>query len=282
MMNLALHPRRFWKRIFCFGVAQMLFTMSTANYLAANEAEIAKLSKDGLKLVLTGSPSSPVKICKQEECQRIGFPNGMHDSIANGYSDTSLEDLTGDGIPELILTHTEEGSINTCSAIYRYDSTRISFVKFKGFSKPICNYILEDSHIISSYRSGAKWHEDIYAIESGDPVLKVTDSCLGCNYIERTIHLPEDKVEHLLVTNDSNYNQRVPLSTVVTSPKAILYKAPSFNQATTMYLVTGDKVILTDFTETERNSFWCRIKYVTAKDKIIQAWISCNELDICN
>lgn len=280
-MKLVLNPRRFWKMIFCFGVVQTLFTMSTVNYLAANEAGINKLSKDGLTLVLTGSPSSPVKVCKQEECERIGFPKGMHESIANGYSDASLEDLTGDGIPELILTHAEEGSINTCSAIYRYDSIRSSFVKFKSISKPICNYTLEDSYIISRYRSGAKWHEDIYAIESGDPVLKVTDSCLGCDYIERTVHLLEDKVEHLLVTNDSNHNQRVPLSTVVTSHKAILYKAPSFDQATTMYLVTGEKVILTDFTETESNSFWYKIKYYSATNKVIQAWISCDDLDIC-
>jgi|TARA_R100000541_G_scaffold13610_5_gene22666 hypothetical protein len=255
--------------------------MSTASYLAADEAETAKLSNGALKLVLTDSPSLPAKICNQEDCDRIGFPKGAQESIANGYSDASLEDLTGDGIPELILTHAEEGSVNTCSAIYRYDSTRSSFVKFKAFSKQICNYTVKDSHIISSYRSGAKWHEDIYAIESGNPVLKFTDSCVGCDYIERTIHLQEDKVEHLLVTNDSNHNQRVPLSTVVTSPKATLYKAPSFDQATTMYLVTGDKVILTDFTETESNSFWYKIKYVTAKEKVITAWISCNDLDIC-
>jgi hypothetical protein len=75
--------------------------MSTVSYLAANETEIAKLSKDGLKLVLTGLPSSPVEVCKQEECERIGFPKGIHESIENGYSDASLEDLTGDGIPEL-------------------------------------------------------------------------------------------------------------------------------------------------------------------------------------
>ncbi len=280
-MKLALHHRHFWKMVFLFGVAQVFFTMSTANHLAANEAETAKLSKDGLKLVLTGSPSSPVKLCKQEECERISFPKGMHDSIANGYADASLEDLTGDGVPELIWTHVEEGSVNTCSEVYQYESIRSSFVKLRGFSKPICNYTLENSYIISSYRSGAKWHEDIYVIENGGPVLKVTDSCLGCDYIERTTHLPGDKVEHLLVTNDSNRNQRVPLSTVITSPKAILYKAPSFDQATTMYLVTGDKVILTDFIETESNSFWYKIKYVTANDKVIQAWINCDELDIC-
>ena len=40
-MKLDLHPRRFWKMILCFGVVQTLFTMSTVNYLAANEAEKA-------------------------------------------------------------------------------------------------------------------------------------------------------------------------------------------------------------------------------------------------
>ncbi|WP_407294402.1 XAC2610-related protein [Stutzerimonas zhaodongensis] len=278
MINIASDLRPFWKKIFCLGVIQMLFTISTANYLAAEEAELAD---DGPKFVLTGLPLSPVKICNQEDCERIGLPKGAQDAIADGYTDAALEDLTGDGIPELILTHADEGSVNSCSAIYRYDSTQSSFVNFEAFSKRICNYTLEAGYIISSYRSGAKWHEEIYAIESGNPVLKVTDSCLGCDYIERTIHLPEDKVEHLLVTNNPNHNQREPLSTIVTSPKAILYKAPSLDQATTMYLVNGDKVILTDFTETESNFFWYKIKYVTAKDKVIQAWISCDKLAIC-
>ena len=281
VMKLTSHRRSFWKKILYLGVVQLLFTMSTANCSAANEAERAALTKDGLKLVLTGSPSSPVQICQQEECEPIDFQKGTLESIENGYSDASLEDLTKDGTPELVLTHAVEGNVNTCSIILRYDSLRNSFFKLKGISKPICNYTLENNYIISSYRSGAKWHEDIYEIESGDPVLKITDSCLGCDYIERTIHLPKGKVEHLLVTNNSKHNHRVPLSTVVTSFKTILYKAPSFDQATKMYLVRGDRVLLTDFTETESTSFWYKIKYLTAKGKLIQAWINCSDLDIC-
>ncbi len=92
-MNLVLHPGRFWKRIFCLGVVQIILTMSAASYLAADEAEIAKLSNGALKIVLTDSPSLPVKICNQEDCDRIGIPKGAQESIANGYSDASLEDL---------------------------------------------------------------------------------------------------------------------------------------------------------------------------------------------
>ncbi|WP_152529060.1 SH3 domain-containing protein [Stutzerimonas azotifigens] len=268
-------------RIACLGVLKTLIALASLHTMAADEAEKAHRAANHIKFVVPSPTSLPVKACLSGECKTIAPSQDMLKSIESGYSEISLEDMTLDGNPEVVLTHRAGSNVNVCSEIFRYDFHSNSFTRLKAGPKQLCNYYEKDGQIISSYRSGAKWHEDIYSIKGDDFVLEASDSCVGCDHIERTIYLSGGRTEHLLVTDNVDYKLRAPLSTTVTSRKAILYEEPSVKSPTKMYLVKGDKVNLIEYTETENSGFWYKIKYINTKGKIIIAWLNCDDLQVC-
>lgn len=223
-----------------------------------------------------------IKVCHEDICRTITSPRDMLESIDDGYSKITTEDLTLDGLPEIILTHAQEGGVNACSKVYRYDSNQNTFIIMDNFHNQLCNHKIKNGHLISSYRSGAVWHEDIYKIENNDLILKITDSCIECGYIKRTIFYPDRKTDYLLVTDNPDYTLRTPLLTDIKSPKAMLYKEPSTNLVTEMYLIKGDEVTLTDFAYSEDDAFWYKIRYITQKGNTIEAWLKCEEIEFCD
>ncbi|WP_421682962.1 hypothetical protein HKW98_18545 [Stutzerimonas urumqiensis] len=273
--------RRSCMRIACLGLLKMLIALTSTHLIAADEAETAHQSASHIKFVFSSPTSLPVRACLSGKCKTIAPSQEMLESIENGYSEISLDDLTLDGNPEVVLTHREEGNVNVCSNIYRYDLHSGFFSRLEIQPKQLCNYSITNRQIISSYRSKAKWHEDIYSIKDDGLVLEISDSCVGCDQVERTVYLPGGKTEQLLVTNNIDHRLRTPLSTTITSRKATLYREPGLKAPTKMYLVEGDKVDLIAFTETENSGFWYQIKYATAKGKLIIAWLNCNDLRIC-
>ena len=259
--------------IYCFLAGAVLFVF-TSTFAATNKEKATMLSVNdsGTELSITA--------CHEGMCKTITIPETMLDTIDNGYSQISLEDLTLDGISEVILTHNAEGSVNACSKVYRYDS---EIETLRSMDKPqsqLCNYSIENDYLISSYRSGAKWHEDIYKIKNNDLILTISDSCIGCDYINRALYLDGRKTENLLVKNSPDYRLRAPISTTVTSEKATLYSEPNINKTTKMYLINGDVVALTDATSDE-NYFWYKIRYVTKKGTLINAWLHCEDINFC-
>jgi len=256
-----------------FLVGAVLFAF-TSTLAATNKekATILSVNDSGTNLSITA--------CHEGMCKAIAIPETMLDAIDNGYSQISLEDLTLDGISEVILTHTAEGSVNACSKVYRYDSENETLRPMDKLQSQLCNYSIKNNYLISSYRIGAKWHEDIYKIKNNDLILTISDSCIGCDYINRTLYLGGRKTGKLLVENSLDYRLRTPLSTTVISKKATLYSEPNINQATKMYLINGDEVALTDATSDE-NYFWYKIRYVTKKGTLIDAWLHCEDISFC-
>lgn len=246
----------------------------TSSFAATNREKATMLSVNdsGTDLSITA--------CHEGMCKAITIPETMLDAINNEYSQISLEDLTLDGISEVILTHNAESSVNACSKVYRYDSEYETLRPMDKLQSQLCNYSIKDKHLISSYRSGAKWHEDIYKIENNDLILTISDNCIGCDHINRTLYLGERKTENLLVANSLDYRLRTPISKTVISKKATLYSEPNINQTTKMYLINGDVVALTDATSDE-NYFWYKIRYVTKKGTLINAWLHCEDINFC-
>lgn len=279
MTASALH-QNFGTRLAFLSAMQCILAFSSTTALAANEAEKTVPSTAQIQLALTGSALWPVEACLSGSCKHVAAPQDMLNEIENGYSKLSLDDLTMDGVPELVLTHAEEGNVNACSEIYQYDSNKSSFIKLQNVQNQICNHEVTGNRIISKYRTGAKWHEDFYTAKNGRLVLEASDSCVGCDHIERTLYLLNGRTEHVLVTDNAEYNLRVPVSATITSRKALLHSEPRNSQPTKMYLVEGDKVTLTEFTEAEDGSFWYRVRYITTEGKKIVAWMSCSDLRI--
>jgi hypothetical protein len=260
----------------------VLWALSSSNVMATNQSKKEPGSVSHITLsIKTSSSSLSISVCQENVCKTITPPQDMLDSISDGYSKITLEDLTQDGLPEVVLTYAEEGIVNTCSEVYQYSAKLNAIHHMNNLQNQLCNYSIKNDRIVSSYRGGAKWHEDIYKIKDNVLVLEFTDSCIGCDYIDRTIYLSNGKTDHLLVTDNLDYRLRTPISTTVISPKAMLYEDPRTNHITKMYLVKGDKVILTDFTATEDNSFWYKIRYITQKQKAINAWLKCIDIKFC-
>lgn len=256
-----------------FLVGVVLFAL-TSTLAATNreKATILSVNDSGTDLSITA--------CHEGMCKAITIPETMLDAIDNGYSQISVEDLTLDGVSEVILTHNAEGSVNACSKAYRYNSENETLRPMDKLQSQLCNYSIKNDYLISSYRSGAKWHEDIYKIEDNDLILTISDSCIGCEYINRTLYLGGRKTENLLVENSHDYRLRTPISSTVVSKRATLYSEPNINQATKMYLINGDEVALTDATSDE-NYFWYKIRYVTKKGALIDAWLHCEDISFC-
>ena len=234
-------------------------------------------------LQITGSASFPsIKNCDGSECENVELPEDFLRFFNDGYSNLSLEDMTFDGYPEVILTGPEEGVVNICSKIYLYDREKRVLQEVAGLKNQICNYRFKNSRLISSYRSGAKWHEDVYRVSDAGFTLELSDSCIGCDQINRTIYLPEGKTDKFMVTNDADYTLRKVILGKVASGRAALYEEPNARRKTKMYLIKDDSVALLDFIVTEDSTkYWYEIKYITNKGREIRAWIKCEDLEYC-
>ena len=259
------------------GLKPVFFSLLGATFITASSAIAAPTA-----LLVEGAwPALSIIACQAERCTTLTPPSDMLDAMRDGYDQVSVDDLTLDGTPEIILTHRAEGSVNACTRIYRYDHALGTLHPLGDSARQLCNYVIAHGHVISRYRSGAMWHEDIHEIKNNDLILAYSDSCVGCDTIKRTRYLDDAKTDHLLVTNNLDHRLRTPISTTVLSKKAVLYREPHIGHATRMYLIRGDEVALTDATSDDDN-FWYRIRYITAKGKPVEGWLRCDDTALCD
>lgn len=79
----------------------------------------------------------PVLILFEEkgEIRPVIVPEKIKESMRDIYPEISLEDLSGDGVPEVVATM-RSGAVNRCSKIYRYDKGQGSLVEVGFQSMP--------------------------------------------------------------------------------------------------------------------------------------------------
>lgn len=250
--------------------------------VAANGTLAATIKDVPTTLLVKGAwPALSITACQAERCTALTPPSDMLAAIRDGYNQISVDDLTLDRTPEIILTHSAEGSVNTCTRIYRYDAALGALRPLDDSKRQLCNYTVTHNHVISRYRSAATWHEDIYERKNNDLELVYSDSCVGCDAIKRTRYLDGARTDTVLVTNNLDHWLRTPISTTVLSKKATLYREPHIDQPTKAYLISGDEVVLTDVTSDDDN-FWYRIRYTTVKGKPIEGWLRCDDTKLCD
>lgn len=63
----------------------------------------------------------------------------------------------------------------------------------------------------------------------------------------------------------------------VRSDKARLFQSPNIDSRTRMYLIKGDHVEILD--DTQLNSGWCKVRYLSKSGKAIEAWMQSSDLD---
>lgn len=257
-------PRR-KKFITCISLA-LVSTLAAQVSIGENKVE--------LKINDTHSPDSIVA-CKDNNCIPINPPKSLLRDIQDGYTDLSIDFITSSRLAELIATNAAEGSVNYCSVVYQYNENSGTLSRLEIKPGPICNYKKHQDYLVSSYRDGAKWFEDIYKISQGGINIELSDSCVGCEQVSRIFHKDGSK---LLVSDAANFMERKPLTSEVTVERAPLYSSPEEKARTKMYLIKNDKVTLLDYSAPDSDECWYLTRYKTATEKNIEKRLKCEYL----
>lgn len=151
-------------------------------------------------------------------------------------------DLDRDGIPEIQIEFLNLGmNLGKLSLFLKYDEKKNQFEEIKT-NVQLYNVIINNNDILTTYCEG--------------------DIC----YKETSIY---DK-QNNTITSKSKQNIKTPQS-ITLNQKNQLYKTPSEDSITKMYLVAGDKADLLEEKIDEKGVKWYNILYHGKKD--INAWI---------
>lgn len=209
-------------------------------------------------------------------CKRIEPTGDLKKAIDEGYENLAVVDIYKDGNKEIAAT---SGGGDRCSKFFSYDRASHRFSALKFSDRDICNFRVEGDSLISSYRLDAKQYEDIYKLKNGRYQIAITDACIGCDEVSRSVYADGKISEKIIVTNQGDYARRTPITTMVVADKARLYDDHSDSSSAKMYLLKGDKVQLADFNS--ENGLWYLVKYFTKRHGAILKWIKCESLAIC-
>lgn len=223
----------------------------------------------------------PIELSVQlnEKKSQLSLPVEFERGIAGLYRDVYVEDLNGDGVKEIVF-RMEEGGVNACSRVLSYGGAEKGLSELIFGESGLCNFKVRDGYVISAYREGALWKEQVYRISDGLAVLKVADSCVGCGEVKREIHGADGSISRLLVSDGYAYESRLPLSAIVFSSRASIFTSPEASAQTEKYLVEGNKVILLEYSMGVDNEEWYEFRFSGAEN--IGGWIRCGDLDVCN
>lgn len=223
----------------------------------------AKLTANGVQ----------VEKCSASVCESVVVPARLAEKVQEG-REIFVDDVDEDGYSELVVTG--RGDVNNCSDMYEL-SNNSKLVEVK-FSYPLCNYTVVDGHIVSSYRDGAMWHEDVYRRGEDGYVLLARDRCVGCGEVFRDVFEGDAVPQKMVVSDEASFFDRKQLVTVVRVERAQMYNSPSLADDAAMYLVQGDVVHLVDYSDS--GDGWYQLQYNTAKKPIIK-WVRCSDLAVC-
>lgn len=193
------------------------------------------------------------------------------------YDEVYVKDLDGNGMDEVIF-QMAEGSVNACSRVLKYDAVDGLLHELKFAGAGLCNIKEEMGHLVSSYRVGGAWVEDIYDFVDGNPRLIVSDACIGCSEVRRRELNSSGSYTQLLVSSGENYKQRKPLVGKVRSVKARIYASPLNSAVTRKYLVRGDEVTILGYQQSDE--LWVKFRYMASV--ATEGWIKCSDVERSN
>jgi hypothetical protein len=227
--------------------------------------------------ILSVDESGAIRLCyENSDCKNI-FPSGdLKKAIDDGYEHLSIVDIYRNGISEVAAT---SGGSDECSRFFLLEPITFKFSEIKFSAESICNYRVISNHLISSYKLDARQHEDIYELKNGAYQIALSDDCVGCDQVARSVYNDGKLSEKLLVTNQKNYAERSPIKAIVETEKAWLYSDHLDSKRTKMYLIQGDVVRLIDFADS--NGLWYFMKYTSKTRGEILGWVKCQDLSVC-
>jgi hypothetical protein len=130
------------------------------------------------------SPLS-VSLLERGVIHNLSISKQINDEVEEIYTDLHLQDLNDDGVHEVVATLDEHGGVNQCSKAYVVNQTDYSLDNLVFDKGPLCNHKVDHEYLISSYRDGAIWREDIYKVEGRTTQIVFADGCIGCGEVVR-------------------------------------------------------------------------------------------------
>ena len=222
----------------------------------------------------------PLKLSVFEQGKSYGLspPGDFMREIEDVYEDVHVEDLTGDGVGEVVF-NLGGGRVNACSRVLHYtDSDRsLSELMFSGGG--LCDFKIRHGYVISSYKDGAVWAEDVYVVKGGKAYIKISDRCVGCGEIVRKEYLPDGSFVRLLVSDEVDFEKRTPLIAKVASLQAWIFSSLGAAQPTRKYLIRGDEVTILGGGKA-RGEEWIEFRF--SGSTTTEGWLKCSDLDGCN
>lgn len=207
---------------------------------------------------------------------KLTVPRDFMLDIEGMYDDVYVEDLTGDGVGEVVFRLLGNGA-NSCSKVLRYNGSDQSFSELIFGHGALCNFRMEDGYIVSSYVDGAALVEDFYIIEGDKVSIKLSDRCIGCGAVSRTYYRSDGSFTKALVSDGVRFDKRLAIVAKVTSSRAEIFYSSAPNSATGKYLVQGDKVVLLGI-ENIDGVDWVEFKTLLGEGS---GWLMCRDLDFC-
>ncbi|MFJ3263743.1 hypothetical protein ACIPK7_26120 [Pseudomonas sp. NPDC086581] len=187
----------------------------------------------------------------------INIPEKFFNETDEVYTKVHLEKIDSDDIDEVVMTL--DGETNSCFKVYRYDRDSNLLVEIKFRNGDICNYRKEGNYLVSSYRAGAAWREDIYYENGHEFQLRYEDVCIGCGEVSRIEFGLGGEESEYLVTDREDFKDRNLLMLEVSSRKAKIYRESAVQSGSNKYLIKGDRVQVMRFS-TVGDIRWANIK----------------------
>lgn len=139
------------------------------------------------------------------------------EGIEDIYDDVFLQDLNDDGIHEVVF-RMPASAVNACSRILIYDADSRSLDELIFSNGDVCNLETRNGYLISRYRDGAMWKEDVYRLAGGKALPILSDSCVGCGEVRRKQYDSDGSSVDYSVSDDPDFEKRQPLDDRHCSP----------------------------------------------------------------
>lgn len=206
------------------------------------------------------------------------LPSEFIHELEGVYDTVHIEDLTGDGTGEVVFDLIEGGG-NSCARVLHYTNGKRSLSEMIFGAGGICNFKVGNGYVISSYKDGAAWVEDVYFFKKGKPYLKISDRCVGCGEISRKEYRSDGSFNRLLVSDEASFDQRSALTAKVASPKAWIFPSLGAAKPTRKYLTKGDEITLVSI-DNAREIGWVEFRFLGGAAP--EGWLKCSDVEECS
>lgn len=235
--------------------------------------------RDSLPVLVVNS-LNPLAVSVSEKGRSYDLPlpiKFMHE-VEGVYDSVYIKDLTGNGVGEIIFREAGGGG-NSCSRVLYFSGNDRSLSELIFNGGGLCNFKVQHGYLVSSYRDGAAWGEDIYILQAEKALIKISDRCVGCGEVRRKEYHPDGSFVRLLVSDNIDFEKRAPLIANVASLRAWIFSSPGAEQPTNKYLVRGDKLTLLGF-DHARGEDWIEFRF--SGNTITEGWLKCSDVHKCN